>query len=53
MSDLNINGVNASSAAHIHHSAPGTAKPVTDSSFLFATFLPLPIYSHTENEFQN
>lgn len=53
MSDLNINGVNTSSTADINHSAPGSTKSVTDSSFLFPTFLPLLIYSHIENEFQN
>lgn len=53
MSDLNINGVKTSSNARMDHSAPGSTKSVTDAFFLFAIFLPLVIYFHTENGFQN
>lgn len=52
MSDLNINGVNTSSTADINHSAPGSTKSVNRFIFLVSS-LPLLIYSHIENEFQN
>lgn len=45
MSDLNINGVKTSGNAHMDHSTPGSTKSVTDSFFLFASFLPLVIYT--------
>lgn len=51
MSDLNINGVNTSSTAHINHSAPGSSESYR--FILFVAFLPLFIYPHIENEFQN